>query len=255
MTQDKRARVEELLRRIPSLRAGQLAWIEKVVRTFDAEYKQEHLVEEVLDRAAFESFGDALRVHHTFSVEPFSKDKFEYVLQSVLRMSGREASLAPRGNRGHDITIDGWRGSLKTQADKGIRGDRIWISKFMELGKGKWGASVRDLQLLREQFLEHLSKYDRILVLRNLRRGPSWKYELVEIPRTLLLGAKDGELEIMRDSKQYPKPGYCHVLDVDGSLAFKLYFDAGSERKLQLKDIKMTLCIQHGSWEFVIPSE
>jgi type II restriction enzyme len=36
---------------------------------------------------------------------------------------------ASRTNRGHDITIEGVSCSLKTQADKGIKEDEIYIYK------------------------------------------------------------------------------------------------------------------------------
>lgn len=39
-------------------------------------------------------------------------------------------------------------------------------------------------------------------------------------------------------SKQFPKPGYCHVLKPGGDAVFDLYFDAGSERKLQIKNLR-----------------
>jgi type II restriction enzyme len=48
-----------------------------------------------------------MRVHHSFSAEPFSKDKFEYILVTVLKLAGRKADLAPKGNPGHDATMDG----------------------------------------------------------------------------------------------------------------------------------------------------
>ncbi len=202
-----------------------------------------------------QNFGDAMRVHHSFSAEPFTKDKFEYVLVSVLKLSGQTAELAKKGNPGHDATINDLRVSLKTQADSGIKEDEIWMSKFMELGKGKWGSRIQDLEGLRDQFLEHLEHYERILSLRALAKAPEWKYELVEIPKALLLMAREGTLEVMRKSTQSPKPGYCHVSDKKGNLLFDLYFDAGSERKLQIKKLKKSLCRVHATWEFIIPSE
>ncbi len=107
-----------------------------------------------------------MRVHHSFSAEPFSKDKFEYVLVAVLRLAGVDASLAPKGNPGHDVTLNGVKVSLRTQADKGIKESRLWISKFMELGKGNWGADPRGLVGLRDQFFHHMRGYERILSLR-----------------------------------------------------------------------------------------
>ena len=139
MTDKKQTRIEELIRIIPSLTEGQIYWVERVVQIFNGSHKFKNLSPEFLDYSTLENFGDALRIHHGFSAEPFSKDKFEYVLEKVMVMSGNQASLAPKGNRGHDITINGIPFSLKTQADQNIREDRIWISKFMELGRGEWG--------------------------------------------------------------------------------------------------------------------
>jgi type II restriction enzyme len=169
-------------------------------------------------------------------------------------MAGRDAKLADsRTNRGHDLTVDGVRFSLKTQADKGIREDEIHISKFMELGKGVWSSRATDLAGLREQFMRHLDGYDRILTLRSLPRRPNaaWRYELVEIPRSVLREAADGPLRVCRESTQKPKPGYCDVGDPAGGLKFQLYFDGGTERKLQIKHLRKEFCIVQACWEFV----
>lgn len=213
------------------------------------------LASDIFDEITLENFGDALRIHHSFSVEAFTKDKFEYVLEKVLNMSGSSATLAPRGNRGHDIIIEGNSVSLKTQADKNIRADRIWISKFMELGKGQWTDNPNELVGLRDMFLEHMDQYDRILTLRALQRGPEWLYELVEIPKKLLMKASEGELEMKTDSRQMPKPGYCHVRSPEGEMIFQLYFDGGGERKLQVKNLLKSYCKVHGTWKFTVHPE
>ena len=255
MTEQMRAQVKRLIERIPSLTEGQLYWIDRVVRAFDSEYAYDAIQTDLLNDTTIRSFGDALRIHHCFSSEPFSKDKFEYVLETVLDMSGVNVRLAPKGNRGHDITIDGSTVSLKTQADKGIRKDKLWISKFMELGKGVWGENPDDLIGLRKLFLDHLASYERIFVLRALTRTPSWHYELVEIPKKVLLAAKSGELKMKIESKQFPKPGYCYVHNTNGDQLYQLYFDGGSERKLQIKHLLKSECFVHATWEFVIPTE
>lgn len=110
---------------------------------------------DLFDETTMRNFGDAMRVHHSFSSEAFSKDKFEYVLEHIMNFSGFTAELAPRGNPGHDITVNGNRISLKTQADKNIKENQVWISKFMELGKGNWSNKPKDLIGLRDQFLNH----------------------------------------------------------------------------------------------------
>src|SRR6266487_828060 len=116
----------------------------------------------------------------------------------------------------------------------------LHISKFMELGKDTWTDKDEDLIELQEQFFKHLGSYDRILSLRRLQstKTYSWHYELVEIPKSLLFEANNGTFRIMHNSKQFPKPGYCNVIDSSGSIKFQLYFDAGGERKLQIKGLK-----------------
>ncbi len=136
-----------------------------------------------------------------------------------------------------------------------IKKERIWISKFMELGKGQWGDNPEDLKGLRRNFIEHLKKYDRIFTLRALSREPNWYYELVEIPKQLMELAETGTLKMMTESKQYPKPGYCYVKSDTGQAIYELYFDAGSERKLQVKNLPKSRCTVHATWEFTIPSK
>lgn len=236
------------------LTAPQLDFIERVVSQFRKPFLkiERNPKSDIVDIRLLRDFGDVLRIHHCFSKEALSKDRFEYALERTLTLCGRSAALAAsRTNRGHDITIAGVPCSLKTQADKGIKENEIYISKFMELGKSHWAASVRDLRGLRDQFLTHMNVYERIFTLRCLSKNPKlWRYELVEIPKTLLQEAINGKLSVCRDSTQSPKPGYCDVKDAGGDIKFQLYFDAGSERKLQIKHLRKNLCTVHAQWEF-----
>ena len=246
-------RVNRICREIASLTTGQLEVIERVIKQFSSPYlrierndKSDIITEDVLL-----DIGDTLRIHHCFSYEPFTKDKFEYALERTLKACGINAEMAPPGNPGHDIEINGVKVSLKTQADRNISEEKLHISKFMELGKGDWSNKPKDLKNLLNLFLEHMTGYERIFSLRCLQRGPEiWTYELVEIPKELLLKASSGKLRMMMDSSQMPKPGYCDVVDDNGELKFQLYFDGGSERKLQIKNLQKDLCVIHGTWSF-----
>ena len=252
MTSDRLQLIRTLVEEIPRLTEGQLHWLARVLEVFKGLREFTILHSDLFDDLTLDTFGDALRVHHSFSAEPFSKDKFEYVLQKVLTVCGHQASLASKGNPGHDLTVDHTRVSLKTQANKDIRADKIWISKFMELGKGTWGADPNDLIGLRERFLGHLADYDRIFILRALERHPNWYYELVEIPKQLMEAAAQGELKMMTGSKQFPKPGYCYVRSPDNTDIYQLYFDGGTERKLQVKNLLKSYCEVHATWRFTI---
>lgn len=248
-------RLKRLLAAIPELSEYRLQLVDRVVSVFTLprDY-QRSPTSNLISQRALEDFGDVLMLHHCFSREPFSKDKFEYALESVLLVGGGNAKLAPRGQRGYDIQINAENFSLKTEAAKAIRPATIHISKFMELGGGHWGDNPQDLVGLRDQFLSALSGIQRILILRALRKGtPDYCYELVEIPKQLLEKASTGRLEMMSASAQFPKPGYCYVED-QGSTSFCLYFDGGGERKLQIKGLKKELCAVHATWSFAPPT-
>lgn len=251
MTVRREKTIEEILKVIPELRDGQLAWLGRLTEIFNSPMKCiTSPSSDLVTEAIVDYFGNALMFHHCFSVESFSKDKFEYVLEQSFIANNKEAKRAPKGNPGHDITIENVGFSLKTQADKNIQHDVVHISKFMELGKGNWSDKPEDLNGLREQFLTHMESYERILTLRNLRAGHGWHYELVEIPKALLMEAVDGKMEMKTDSTQNPKPGYCRVFNQNNKLKFSLYFDGGTERKLQIKGLDKTLCKVHCEWIF-----
>lgn len=197
--------------------------------------------------------GDTLRIHHCFSAEAFTKDRFEHALERSANINGVKAARAARGNPGQDLTINGVNFSLKSEARADIKIDFAHISKFMELGRGTWSDQIEQLDGLRDQMFRHMNSYDRITMLRRLT--PRFKdgnehYELVEIPKALLLESATGVMKMMTNSVQSPKPGSCQVLDKHGKLKFELYFDGGTERKLQIKHIRKSLCIVHATWVF-----
>lgn len=194
-------------------------------------------------------FAGVLLVHHALSEEPFTKDKFEHAMVRVLNEGSHQARLSPRGNPGHDVTVGTEKWSLKTQADKALKLGVLHISKFMEMGRGEW-TNETSLAGLRQRMFDHMENYDRIFSLRHKLIGVDRYYELVEIPKDLLLEAKNGTLEMMLNSTQNPKPGYCRVYDAEGKQRFQLYFDGGTERKLQIKHLQKSLCHVRASWQF-----
>jgi hypothetical protein len=204
-----------------NLSASQMEWVQGVIYQFQlpCEYRRnptsDFVTEEVLERV-----GDALRIHHAFSRQALSKDRFEFALERALKLSGVSADLATsRTNRGHDITISGVPVSLKTEAANNIRRDSIHVSKWMELGRGEWR-----LDLLLQLFLDHMHGYDRIFTMRRLQPGPErYEYEFVELPKALMLEAAGAELVIQEASRQNPKPGYGNVYDAAGALKYALF--------------------------------
>lgn len=255
----KKERIKRIVTYLPKLTEGQLIWVEKIAYQFTrpTTFIRSFTSSVIPTDFILDDFGDALRIHHCFTDEPFTKDKFEYILVNISNYYGLNAEKSKYNTPGADISISKEKFSLKTQADRNLRLDFVNIHKYMELGKGEWTDKEIHLQALTEQFLQHLNNYDRVLVLRNIGRpisaSPYWKYELIEIPKKLLLEVKNGSYEMMTDSIQSPKPGYCRVRNKKtGSLKYELYFDGGSERKLKINKIDKKLCITHATWEFII---
>ena len=185
---DEDNRIDRLAALFPELDASQIGWLDQIARQLKRPhtYKRNNS-SDIISDCLLKEVGDGIRLHHCFSKEAFSKDKFEYLMERAATLCGAKAELAAKGNPGHDISIDGVRFSLKTQANKGIKRGSIHISKFMELGRGEWTNRDEDLIGLRERFFTHMKMYDRILVLRTLSRDPqNWEYELIEIPKMLL---------------------------------------------------------------------
>ncbi len=200
------------------------------------------------------AMSDVLRTHHVFSSKHLGKEFFEHALANVLTDAGHETTLNPMGFPGADIVVDGSGWSLKTQADRSLKDDFVHISKFMELGKGAW-QTEEDLSGLRDRMLAHLLGYDRIFTMRYLSNGRSHRkngtheYELVEIFKDVLAESEHFPCRMNSESSQTPKPGTCIATDSSGVM-FELYFDGGTERKLQIRKLRIDLCRVHVRWEF-----
>jgi hypothetical protein len=213
------------------------------------------LAKTILNENSAAHLGSRIMVHSRLTNSPFTKVHFESGLEESIRSTLGQAELARVGNPGHDIIISSERYSLKTQAASNTQLGTIHISKWMELGRNQnWLADESVLSELRDEFLTHMTGYERILVLRYLpgvKVGSAYQhfYELVEIPKSLLLLCQQGEFEMKHDSRQSVKPGYCYVKR-DGLLLYSLYFDGGGERKLQIKNLLKSECIVHATWEF-----
>lgn len=65
-----------------------------------------------------------------------------------------------------------------------------------------------------------------------------------------MMEASAGIITMQDKSSQTPKPGYCRVYDTKGAEKYALYFDGGTERKLQVKSLDKSLCRFIATWSF-----
>ena len=244
-----RDHADDLIEMLRCLTRSQQSWIRAFVRQFHAIHSFERLAtSDIVTDTVLENIGDLLRIHHAMSKRPLSKSPFEYAFEKALQLAGKPAKLADSStNSGYDLTLGTARISLKTEAAKTTKADQLHVSKWMEMGKGAWNPPA--IQMPR--FIEHLGQYDRILTLRCLlQTGTHYGYELVEIPKPLMLEAVNGRMEKAAKTRQETSPWYCRVADGAGGNKYSLYFDAGSERKLQVKGLMKKYCLVHATWRF-----
>lgn len=203
--------------------------------------------------SAFErDFSGRLLLFHAMHDAALTKKTFEYFFCGSSRAAGRAAiqtenSVYP----GEDVVVDGQKFSLKTEGGKSISHAVIHISKLME---ARW---IRDCHsaddfctLSKERIGVHLDHYERIISLRSFMSDSKVRYELVEIPKQVLLGVSK-----LRPSDFSPRTingsSSAPVIGCDGSLSFVLSLD-GSVEKITIRNLSLRLCKVHAKWEVIL---
>lgn len=136
----------------------------------------------------------------------------------------------------HDLMVGNTKLSLKTETGKITRPNHIAITKLCTTETGDW-----ELHALIRHVLEHLSRYERMLMLRAIWRKPAGLfYQLIEIPLTLLrriehleaaqVGNRSGRRSIGGD-----------VLNDKGEVLFHVHFD-GADGKCQIRRLPVADC-------------
>ncbi|MBU1910181.1 MAG: hypothetical protein KJ726_09040, partial [Verrucomicrobia bacterium] len=94
--EDILARVDRLIPALRELTEQQLNLIETVVRQFRRSFIriERNPASDLVDDRLLCDFCDVLRIHHCFSKEALSKDRFEYALEKTLNLCGKAATLS-----------------------------------------------------------------------------------------------------------------------------------------------------------------
>ncbi len=197
-----------------------------------------------------EDFVSRLKVYHALNDDILKKKTFEFAFARSLNSCGTTASVSMNSvHPGEDVLAGGTKYSLKTEASASISLSSITISKLME---ARW---IREC-ITKADFLygvlnnvvSHLKRYDRILILRAFRQSDSYRYRLVEIPVSVLLGMSNLSAD---EFTTRTKNGSCRaVVHINGEFAFCLSLD-GSVEKVTITRLREDLCTLHGEW--IIP--
>lgn len=160
---------KKLLESFERLTPAQQQWVKAAIFAFDTPrifWRAPN--SDIVTQSVLDNLGDRLLSHHANSRQSLSKDRFEFALEAALNASKIPAQLVTsRTNRDHDITFLNVPVSLKTEAAKNIKETIIHVSKWMELGKGKW-----ELPRLRDLFLEHRAKLSWPRLIETIHSDP-----------------------------------------------------------------------------------
>jgi len=141
----------------------------------------------------------------------------------------------------HDLLVENARISLKTETGEGTDLRKIAITKLCTTERDPWTA-----ESLVERAMEHLSRYDIILMFRAAWELPVVHYQLVEIPVDLLKLMRMANFEPVGRRKGRKSLG----ADVfrGSEKVFHVHFD-GSDGKCQVRDLAVSNCVMLETWD------
>jgi len=189
-----------------------------------------------------------INVHHSIYPQiPPQGIYFEALVQEAFKKIKRpytEIKESGRNLPSHDLLVEGRRISLKTETGLGTNKDFISITKLCTTEREPWTPRILLLRVL-----EHLNRYDVVLLLRSIWELPLLHYQLLEIPVELLKSLESATLAPVGKRKGRRSLG----ADVyrDGQKIFHLHFD-GSDGKCQIRNLPVQSCRLLQKWDLRI---
>lgn len=183
--------------------------------------------------------------HHTlYPWVPPQGIFFESLVQQAFRRCGwTDAQVVPTATNSpqHDLLVGKERISIKTETGKGTKPELISITKLCTTEREPW-----DSPTLVQHAMGHLSRYDRMLMMRAIWRQDHIHYQLLAIPLKLLkligtvtaapVGRREGRRSLAAD-----------VVD-RGEVVFHVHFD-GADGKCQVQRLLVGRCKMMLEWD------
>jgi len=172
---------------------------------------------------------------------------FESLVEEAFRRIKKPFTIIESGGRNqprHDLLVESTRISLKTETGVGTDIGKIAITKLCTTERDPWTAET-----LVERAMEHLSRYEIILMFRAVWELPVVHYQLVEIPINLLKLMKKANFEPVGRRKGRRSLG-ADVFQKNEKM-FHVHFD-GSDGKCQVRDLAESECIVLEAWDALV---
>ncbi len=204
----------------------------------------------VFSRNLIEAIKTMVYQHHTvYPTLPPQGIYFEALVERAFRTTRQPFTPVEPSTPNspmHDLMIRGQRISIKTETGKGTRPDRISITKLCTTERDPWEA-----ESLRRHVVNHLGRYDHMLMLRAIWEDDVIQYQAVDIPLKILREVSGVVLTSVGKRKGRRSIGGDFL--VRSKKAFHVHFD-GSDGKCQIRDLRLDLCRMLGSWDYQIPT-
>lgn len=169
---------------------------------------------------------------------------FEALVEEAFKRIRKPVTVIEPGGRNqprHDLLVENVRISLKTETGDSTRLDQITITKLCTTEREPWEARV-----LVGRVMEHLSRYDVILMLRAMWSTRAIQYQLVEIPVEKLRLIAAANLEPVGHRTGRQSLG-ADITD-QGQKICRVHFDA-SDGKCSVRGLGIHNCVVLEAWE------
>lgn len=190
-----------------------------------------------------------IAIHHSiYATIPPQGIYFESLVEKAFRETKRPFTIirgTPRNAATHDLLVDGLRLSLKTETGKSAKDRTINITKLCTTEREPWAAEV-----LLGRALEHLSRYDVILMLRAVWKPPIVHYQLILINVDWLQRMKHAVFEVVGNRSGRQSFG-AHAIDSAGERLFRIHFDA-SDGKCSIRNLRVSDCELLSEWDIFV---
>ena len=169
---------------------------------------------------------------------------FESLVEEAFRRIKKPFDIVKAGGRNqprHDLLVENTRISIKTETGNNTKPKQITITKLCTTEREPWEPKV-----LIGRVMEHLSRYDVILMFRAVWTPKAIQYQLVEIPVEILKRIGDITLEPVGSRRGRRSLG----TDVlwDGEKVFRVHFDA-SDGKCSVRGLDLQYCEILEEWD------
>lgn len=188
--------------------------------------------------------------HVAYPVIPPQGIFFESLVERAYKRAGwTEAQVVAtsRNSPKHDLMVGAEKMSLKTETGPITRENLISITKLCTTEREPW-----DSPTLIGHAMDHLSRYDYMLMLRAIWKPGSIHYQLVDIPIELL--KRIGTVVVTPVGRRTGRASLAADIHIRSEVAFHVHFD-GADGKCQIRNLPVSRCRMLLKWDQTIVEE